>query len=256
MKPVALVTGGSRGIGLGIAKALAHSQFDLAINGVRPEGAVTSTLDELRYLGCEVLYCQGNIAESTARKNILDKIQGHFNRLNLLVNNAGIAPKERVDVLDTREDSFDQLMGINLKGPFFLSQQVAKWMLEQKIQHADFKASIINVTSISAQVASINRGEYCMSKAALSMMTKLFAVRLGQADISVFEIQPGIIETDMTSGVKEKYDKLIGEGISLQKRWGQPEDIGKAVAMLARNDLSFSTGQVLQVDGGFSVARL
>ena len=256
MKPVALITGGSKGIGFGIAKALANQQFDLAINGIRPETSVTQSIDELQALGADVIYCQGDITKNTNRVKILEKIEQYFGRLNVLVNNAGTAPQHRKDLLDTPEESFDLVMDTNLKGPFFLSQQVAKWMIAQKDKEKDFSACIINISSISAEVASISRGEYCMSKAAMTMMTKLFAVRLSEAELPVYEIQPGIIDTDMTATVKDKYNKVIAEGAPLQQRWGKPEDIGSAVAMLARGELSFSTGQIIKVDGGLCVARL
>lgn len=256
MKKVALVTGGSRGIGLGIAKHLAKTGFDLAINGVREESAVGDALSELKAFGIEAIYCQGSISSSTDRKKIVQQVKNHFGRLNVLVNNAGIAPKERRDVLETSEESFDEVLSTNLKGNYFLTQQVANWMIEQKKTNTDFNGCIINVSSISATVASVNRGEYCISKAGVSMATQLFAVRLGEFNIPVFEVRPGIISTDMTSGVKEKYDKLIAGGLTVQNRWGYPDDVGKAVAALASGSFSFSTGQVIMVDGGLTIPRL
>jgi len=256
MKQVALVTGGSRGIGMGIAKALSQSGFDLAINGVRPAEAVADVLDFIRTLGADVIYCQGNVALKADRNRILQQVKCHFNRLNLLVNNAGIAPRERLDVLTATEKSFDEVMNTNLKGPYFLTQQVANWMIGQKEADADFKGCIVNVSSISATVASVNRGEYCLSKAGVSMATKLFAVRLGEFDIPVYEVQPGLIETDMTSGVRDQYDKLIEDGLCVQKRWGLPEDVGKVVCALAQQSFPYATGQVLVVDGGLTIPRL
>jgi NAD(P)-dependent dehydrogenase (short-subunit alcohol dehydrogenase family) len=183
-------------------------------------------------------------------------VKEHFGKLNVLVNNAGVAPKERRDVLETSEESFDRLISTNLKSAYFLTQYVANWMIEQKKSEAAFTSCIINVSSISATVASINRGEYCVSKAGLSMVTQLFAVRLGEYDIPVYEIRPGVIYTDMTAGVKEKYDKLIDEDLTVQKRWGYPDDVGKAASALALGNFQYSTGQVIMVDGGLTLPRL
>ena len=255
MNKVALITGGSRGIGLGIAKHLAANGFDLAINGIRPIKQVQDVVDELHFPGVDVIYCPGDISSKKHREFILNKVKDHFGRLNLLVNNAGIAPRQRMDLLETTEESFEEVMRVNLRGTYFLTQSVAKWMITQKQAQSLFEASIINITSISAQVASVNRGEYCISKAGLSMMTKLFAVRLGDHNIPVYEIQPGIIRTDMTAPVEEKYNELIADGLSLQKRWGIPDDIGKAVAAIATGHFAFSTGQTFIVDGGLTVAR-
>ncbi len=256
MRRVALITGGSRGIGFGIARELAQNNFDLAINGTRAANQLEDALQELKKLGVDVIYCQGNIASTTDRTEILQQVKKHFGRLHILVNNAGVAPKERKDILEATEKSFDDVLDINLKGPYFLTQKVANWLIDQKKADAGFKGSIINISSISATVASLNRGEYCISKAGVAMATQLFAVRLGEFDIPVFEVRPGIIETDMTSGVKEKYDKLIGDGICVQKRWGQPQDVGKVVALLAKGDFMYSTGQVIMVDGGLTIPRL
>ena len=253
---VALVTGGSRGIGFGIAECLAKEGYDLAINGVRDESKVADALEALRSIGVKVVYCAGDISSEKARQGILEKVKSEFGRLNVLVNNAGVAPKERNDVLKTTEESFDFVIGTNLKGTFFLSQLAANWMIEQKSQDSTFRASIINVTSISSTVASTNRGEYCIAKAGLSMVTQLFAARLGAYQIPVYEIRPGIITTDMTSGVKDKYDKLFSEGLAIQERWGEPSDIGKAAASLVRGDFPYSTGQVIMVDGGMTLQRL
>lgn len=256
MKKVALVTGGSRGIGLGIAKELAVNGFDLAINGMRPEEQVREAIQELKSYDHDVIYCRGNIASAEDRKSIFDAVKDHYRQLNILVNNAGMAPRQRKDILEATEESYDDVMNTNLKGSYFLMQKAANWLIEQKRSEPDFFASIINISSMSATVASVNRGEYCISKAGLSMATQLFAVRLGEYNIPVFEVRPGIIFTDMTSGVKEKYDKMIQEGLCLQQRWGQPEDVGKAVASLARGDLMYSTGQVIVVDGGLTIPRL
>lgn len=257
MKKAALITGGSRGIGYGIAEALAKEGFNLAINGVREEKEAIAALDNLRKrYNVEVIYCQGNIGEAEDRKRIVEKAYAHFRTINVLVNNAGIAPKVRNDILALTEDAYDYLMNINLKGTFFLTQEVARRMRLTKQADPHAEVCIISITSISAEVASINRAEYCLSKAGLGMMTKLFAAALGEVNIPVYEVRPGIIETDMTSGVKEKYDKLIGEGLTLEKRWGRPEDIGRIVAALARGDIPYATGQVISPDGGMGVRRL
>jgi 3-oxoacyl-[acyl-carrier protein] reductase len=253
---VALVTGGSRGIGFGIAKQLALLGFDIAINGVRPAEDVASVVAGIKSLDVDVIYCQGNIAVTSDRKKILLEVGNHFKKLNILVNNAGIAPRERRDVLNTTEESFDEVLSTNLKGNYFLTQDAANWMIEQKTTDGNFKGCIINISSISATVASVNRGEYCISKAGISMATQLFAVRLGEYDIPVYEVRPGIISTDMTSGVKEKYDALIEQGLCVQKRWGQPDDVGKCVGALATGSFPYSTGQVFMVDGGLTISRL
>jgi 3-oxoacyl-[acyl-carrier protein] reductase len=255
MKNVALITGGSRGIGFGIAMELARNGFDLAINGVRSEPSVSELMKTLSKTGARVLYCQGNIALKEDREKIVARIRDHYQKLHVLVNNAGIAPRERNDILKATEESFDEVMNTNLKGPYFLTQQIANWMVDQK-KSGDFNGCIINVSSISATVASTNRGEYCISKAGVSMATQLFAARLGEYDIPVYEVRPGIIATDMTAGVKEKYDTLIANGLTVQKRWGTPEDVGKVVSSLAVGQFPYSTGQVIMVDGGLTVSRL
>lgn len=256
MAKVALVTGGSRGIGLGIVTQLASQGFNIAINGVRPAEGVTEVLESIKALGVEVIYCQGNVALSADRAKILQEVKDHYGQLNILVNNAGIAPRERRDVLSTSETSFDEVLDTNLKSCYFLTQAAANWMIEQKAAQPDFLASIINISSISATVASVNRGEYCVSKAGISMVTQLFAARLGEYDIPVYEVRPGVIATDMTAGVKEKYDNLIGGGLCVQPRWGTPEDVGKAVGALAAGGFPYSTGQVFMVDGGLTLSRL
>lgn len=252
----ALITGGTRGIGLGIAKALALEGFDLAINGVRDESAVQDVLDDLRSAGVKVIYCQGDISNRESRNEVINRVRYGFGQLNVLVNNAGVAPKERNDILVASEESFDFVIGTNLKGTYFLTQLAANWMVEQKSSDPEFMACIINITSVSATVASVNRGEYCIAKAGLGMVTQLFAARLGEYQIPVYEIRPGVIETDMTAGVKAKYDKMFSEGLAVQNRWGQPEDVGRAAAALSRGDFPYSTGQVVMVDGGLTLLRL
>ena len=253
---VAAVTGGGRGIGLGISYSLAREGFDLAICGVRDESAVRETLDDLRRAGAEVLYVRADIGQAGDRESFLDATRQRFGRLHVLVNNAGIAPRVRADILDAGEESFDEIIRINLRGPYFLTQRAARWMIEQAKTDPGYAGCIANVTSISATVASTNRGDYCLAKAALGMATQLWAVRLAEFGIPVYEIRPGIIKTDMTAPVQAKYDALIAQGLLPQARWGLPEDVGKAVAMLARGDLPYSTGQVLRVDGGLTLQRL
>ncbi len=255
-KPVALVTGGSRGIGLGCAQALARSGFDLAIAGRRSAVDCAETLDELRRAGAEVLYGVCDVAERDQRQALLAAVRSQFGRLHVLVNNAGVAPRERRDLLEATEESFEYVLRTNLQGPYFLTQAVARWLVAQREADAAFRGCIVNVSSVSATVASVNRGEYCISKAGVSMATQLWAARLAGDDIPVYEVRPGIIATDMTSGVKEKYDRLIGEGLVPQGRWGQPADVGLAVASLARGDFRYSTGQVIVVDGGLTLPRL
>lgn len=253
----ALITGGSRGIGLGCALSLAKEGHRIAINGMRPESDVTDVLEQIKAAGApEVLYCQGDVGTEDGRTGILDRIRSEFGSLNLLVNNAGVAPAERKDVLETTLESYRRLMSINLEGPYFLTQAVANWLIEQRNSDAGFQGCIINVNSISATVVSTNRGEYCVSKAGLGMVTQLFAARLGEYDMPVYEVRPGVIKTDMTSGVTGKYDKLIAEGLCVTPRWGFPEDIGKAVASLARRDFPYSTGQIIMIDGGLTTPRL
>jgi 3-oxoacyl-[acyl-carrier protein] reductase len=256
MKKTALITGGSRGIGFGIAKALAGEGYNLAVNGVRDEEGAWEALDALRQLGAEVVYCQGNIANEEDRLAIVETAYSAFGSINVLVNNAGIAPRQRMDILETTPENYQEVLKTNLEGPFFLTQMIANKMAHHKQNNHAFEAAIIFVTSISATVASTNRGEYCISKAGLAMTNLLFAVRLAEYGIPVYEIRPGIISTDMTSKVQEKYDNLFQSGIALQARWGTPEDVGKAVASLTRGDFPYSTGQVIGVDGGMLIDRL
>ena len=256
MKKVVLITGGSRGIGYGIALQLAEAGYDVAINGVREAEAVTSQIQKLEKAGARVLYCRANISSRDDRTKMLDEINAFYGQLDILVNNAGIAPRERKDLLEATEESFTELIDTNLKGPYFLTQSVARWMIAQQNERQDFQGCIINISSISAVVASVNRGEYCITKAGVSMATQLFAVRLAEFNIPVYEVRPGIIQTDMTAAVTEKYDKLIAGGLTLQKRWGFPDDVGKAVRALADGYMLYSTGQIINVDGGMLINRL
>lgn len=253
---VALVTGGTRGIGYGVACALAREGFRLAVTGLRAEAQVSEVLSGWREAGVEALYVRSDVSSAADRANLLDVVRARLGSLHVLVNNAGMAPRERRDLLDTTETSFDELMKVNLQGPFFLTQAVARWMVEQKQQQAGWAGCIVNVSSISATVASVSRGEYCISKAGVSMATQLWAARLGEFDLPVYEVRPGVTATDMTAGVKEKYDRLIADGLCVQRRWGTPDDVGRAVAALAGGDFPYSTGQVLMVDGGLTLPRL
>lgn len=256
MRKVALVTGGARGIGYGIAECLAKDGCDLVIGDIQEESAVAEALADLKKLGAEVLYCRADVSNAAARTQMLEAIKARFGRLNVLINNAGVAPKVRADILEATEESFERLIKINLQGPYFLTQAVANWMVSQKKADSTFVGCIVNISSISATVASVGRGEYCISKAGVSMATQLWAARMGEFGVPVYEIRPGIIKTDMTATVQAKYDKMIAEGLLVQPRWGVPEDIGRAVAMMVRGDIAYSTGQVIMVDGGYSVARL
>lgn len=256
MASVAFITGGSRGIGLGIAQALAQEGFNVAINGMRPASAVADVLDRLKSFGTDAIYCQGDVASAEARQRMVEQIKQHYGQLSVLVNNAGVAPKERNDLLNATEESYEYVMKTNLQGPYFLTQAVANWMIKQRQADNAFPAYIINISSISATIASVNRGEYCLSKAGMSMMTLLFATRLGEYGIPVYEVRPGVTKTDMTSGVSDKYDQLIEDGLCVQPRWGYPEDIGKAVVALAKGAFPYSTGQTIMVDGGLTIPRL
>ena len=256
MKKTALITGGSRGIGFGIALELANAGFDLAVNGVREEPQVARALELLRVRGAKVIYIKGDVSDSDQRRSMVDQVILEFGALNVLINNAGIAPPQRKDLLEATEESYNKVMNVNLKGPYFLTQIVARHMVEQVQKGDGFRGCIINVSSISATVASVNRGEYCISKAGVSMANRLWAVRLGEYEIPVYEIQPGVIKTDMTSAVHEKYDRLIQEGLLVEKRWGLPEDVGKVALSMASGSLPYSTGQVVVVDGGLTIPRL
>jgi NAD(P)-dependent dehydrogenase (short-subunit alcohol dehydrogenase family) len=255
----ALVTGASRGIGRGIALELARAGHRVAINYAGNAAAAAEALKLVQEAGGDGFIIQGDVAVAADRERLVAETVAKFGRIDVLVNNAGVAPTVRADLLDAGEESFDRLYSINLKGPFFLSQLVAKQMLKQEPDAECFRGRIVNITSISVYTASINRGDYCMVKAGLAMMTKLFAERLANDGINVYEIRPGVIATDMTGGVKEKYDKLIihdERGITPIRRWGKPEDIGRAVRAIAEDRFPFSTGAVFDIDGGFHLHRL
>ncbi len=262
-RPTAIVTGASRGIGKGIAKELASLGYDLVVNhfdftteGEPDESRVVQTQKEIKEIGADCEILRGDISSAEDRSSLAALAKSKFGRCDMLVNNAGVAPLKRMDILEATEESYDRVMGINLKGPYFLTQLVANWMIEQKKTYPERAFRIVNTGSISAYTSSPARGEYCLSKAGIAMMTMLYADRLAKYGIGVFEIRPGIIQTDMTSVVKDKYDKLIAEGLTPIKRWGQPEDIARAVGAIAEGRLDFSTGQVINVDGGFHLRRL
>ncbi|NLB97568.1 MAG: 3-ketoacyl-ACP reductase [Armatimonadetes bacterium] len=255
-RPVALVTGASRGIGRGIALELARTGYDVLVNYASNAEAARAVQAEIAALGARAEIFGASIADSDARQALVDFTLDTFGRIDLLVNNAGIAPRQRRDLLEATEESYDEVMGTNLKGPYFLTQRVANEMIRLLRDKQIPRGRIVFVTSMSAYTSSPNRGEYCLSKAGLSMAVALYADRLAEFGIPVLEVRPGIIATDMTSVVKERYDRLIGEGLLPLRRWGQPEDIGRAVAAIARGDFDYSTGTVINVDGGFCLRRL
>jgi len=260
-KGIALVTGASRGIGAGIAVALARAGYDIAGLATHLDPANTKTglyavKREVEAAGASLLPLAGDIACLDDHERILRETLDAYGRVDVLVNNAGVAPLERKSLLEGSPGSFDRLVNINLRGPYFFTQRVARQMIRQMDAGAPVRPVIIFVTSISSRVASINRAEYCVSKAGLSMTAQCFAVALAPHGINVYDLQPGIIETDMTAGVREKYDRMIAEGLLLTPRWGTPEDVGKAVVGLASGYFEYSTGAVIEVGGGFSVPRL
>jgi 3-oxoacyl-[acyl-carrier protein] reductase len=259
--PVVLVTGASRGLGRGIAQSCARAGCSVAIHYQGKATAAGETARRCQSLATDPNQkfdaVQGNIALSADRLLIIEETLATFGRLDALVNNAGIAPRTRADITETSEESYDEVMGVNLKGPYFLSQLAARhWLKHPNNSRLPGGYKLIFMTSISADTASINRGEYCLSKAGLAMACQLWAARLANEGAQVFEIRPGIMETDMTAGVKEKYDRLIADGLVPQRRWGQPEDVGRAVEAILKGYFPFSTGEVITVDGGFHLRRL
>lgn len=256
-RPVAIVTGAGRGIGRGIAVELGRLGYAVAVNYAGREDAARECLDLVREAGGDGLTVQADVSSADDRARLLQATQEAYGRVDLLVNNAGVAPNVRADLLEAGEESFERMIRINLQGPYFLSQAVARQMIAQAEAEPDKpRGRIVNITSISVYTASVNRGDYCVAKAGLAMMTKLFAARLAEHGIGVYEVRPGVIATDMTGPVKEKYDKLIEEGAWPIKRWGLPEDVGRAVAAIARGDFPFSTGEAINVDGGFHLRTL
>lgn len=251
----ALVTGGSRGIGLGIAERLLRDGYKVVINGVRPEGKVSDVVARLSEIG-DTTYVAADIGKADDRQRLISETVAAVGRLDVLVNNAGITSPGRKDMLDASEEDLETVFSVNLIGPFLLTQGLAKHMIEQGAADPGFHGRVINITSISSTVASTNRAEYCMSKAGFSMATLLWASRLAEHGIDVFEVRPGVIRTDMTAPAAQKYDALIEDGLTLERRMGTPEDVAAAVAMLADGNLPYATGQVLTVDGGLTVQRL
>ena len=263
LSPVALVTGASRGIGRGIAVELARLGWSVVINFAGNTAAAEECHELCRAAsppsaGARFITCQADISRREDRARLLATAVSAFGWIDLLVNNAGVAPLERKDVLETGEESFDRLMAVNVKGPFFLTQAAANLWLARapELESRPRRPKIVIISSLSAYAAGITRAEYCISKAALSMLTPLFAVRLAEQGINVYELRPGIVKTDMTEAVQAKYEKLIAEGLTPIKRWGTPEDVGRAVAAIAEDRFPFSTGEVINVDGGFHIRQL
>jgi len=253
MARVALITGGARGIGLGIARELASHGWNLMLNGVRPAEQVEDVLEQLREFGNEVEYCSANIGVTADREKLIEATATRFGRLDALVNNAGITSPGRKDLLEADEASWDQVFDVNLKGPFFLTQ-LAVPLLNTEMESD--RRSVVFISSISAEFVSVNRGDYCLSKNAMEMMTQLWAVRLAEFGVDVFEVRPGIIQSDMTKAVTAKYDDMIASGLTLERRWGTPTDVGKAVKALVSQDIPYATGQVLRIDGGMTIRSL
>lgn len=254
IKGCAIITGSSRGIGLAIAKQLAIDSYPVVIIARSPQEKVQDNLQFFVDNDYPFLYIQCDISKKEDREIIVSKSIKRFKKIEVLVNNAGVAPLERVDLLNMSEESFDRVMSINLKAPMFLTQLVANQMIAGKEKSE--KATIVNVTSCSTERLSLNRGEYCMSKAGETMMSKLYALALADYNILVHEVRPGVIKTDMTSGVSEKYDRLIEEGIFPIKRWGTSEDVANAVSLYCSDKMSFSTGNYIDIDGGLHLPRL
>ncbi|MHC4149842.1 MAG: 3-ketoacyl-ACP reductase [Planctomycetota bacterium] len=255
-RKAALVTGAGRGIGRGIALALAKINWDVVINYRSNEKAASQTAKLVQDAGGKCIVVKADVGKISEHSQLLEETLKNFGRLDLLVNNAGVGPRQRLDILEAAEESYDEVMAVNLKGPFFLTQLVAKKMINLVETGVVETPRIVNISSISAYVSSPNRSEYCLSKAGMSMMTALYANRLAEHGIQVFEIRPGIIDTDMTSGVKEKYDRLIDEGLTPIRRWGKAEDVAQAVVAIAEGNFPFSTGEIINVDGGFHMKRL
>jgi NAD(P)-dependent dehydrogenase (short-subunit alcohol dehydrogenase family) len=252
-RPVALVTGGRRGIGQGIALALAAAGFDLVINDLARDADADATLAGISERGARASFVVADVADLVAYPGLVDAAFAAFGRLDCLVNNAGVSALSRGDLLDVTPESYDRCLSVNLRGPFFLTQRIARRMLEQPPPAGGPPRSVVTVTSVNAAMPSIDRGEYCVSKAGASMLTRLFALRLAPHGIGVFEVRPGIIRTPMTAPVKERYERAIAGGITPIARWGEPADVGRAVATIATGGLPFSLGQVIYVDGGLSL---
>lgn len=252
---VALITGGTRGIGLGIAQALAKEKIKLVLWGRRPLESVEPILQELRCF-TDVLYQSCDVSNLEEQEDRLNSICQQWGNIHILVNNAGMAPKVRADILDASPESFDEIIATNLRGPYFLTQKVARRMVASRQAGDTNRYVIVNISSISAYTASVNRGDYCISKSGIAMMTKLFAARLAEYDIPVYEVRPGIVKTDMTLAVQEKYGRLIQNGLTPIRRWVMPHDVGQAVLACVKGMIPMSTGQVIDVDGGFHLRIL
>lgn len=255
MKQTAIITGGSRGIGFAIAKQLGQDGFNIVILDMNDQSAYQDNLDQLGAQDTEYLYVKGNICDAADRQRLIDETVGRFGGIHLLVNNAGIAPKVRADLLEMTEESFDRVLGVNTKGNMFITQAVARQMLKQDLAGRK-RGTIVNISSCSAEVSSISRGEYCVSKAGVSMLTTLYADRLAPEGILVHEVRPGVIATDMTAAVQAKYDKMFADGLFPIARWGTPEDIAGAVSALCSDKFTYTTGNYIDVDGGFHIKRL
>jgi NAD(P)-dependent dehydrogenase (short-subunit alcohol dehydrogenase family) len=255
-QPVALVTGAGRGIGRGIATALAGRGWAVAINYRSNAAAAAESLQMVEAAGGRGLLCPADIGDSEQRERMLAAVRMAFGRLDLLVNNAGMAPRVRTDLLEMTPASYAEVLATNLHGPFFLTQAVARWMIAEVEAGLEPRPKIINIGSISAYTSSLMRGEYCIAKAGMAMMTTLFADRLAEYGINVYELRPGIIATDMTAPVQDRYRKLIAEGLLPIRRMGEPEDVGRAVLALADGALAYSTGEIINIDGGFHMRRL
>jgi NAD(P)-dependent dehydrogenase (short-subunit alcohol dehydrogenase family) len=253
---VALVTGASRGIGRAIAVALAEHDWSIAINYRGNAEAAIETRALVEKAGGRGVLVQADVADADDRANLIEQTLTGLNRIDLLVNNAGIAPRQRADMLETSEASYDEVMAVNLKGPYFLTQRVARVMIDLLKTGVVEHPKIINIGSMSAYTSSVNRAEYCLSKAGMGMMTALYAGRLAEYGINVYELRPGIIETDMTRVVQAKYDQLIADGLTPIRRWGQPDDVARAVVAIAQDQFPFSTGEVINIDGGFHLRQL
>lgn len=254
-RSVAIVTGGRRGIGLGIARALAAEGFDIAITGIGESDAATDTmLADLATLGARAIYLKADLVDLSGHAATVAAVEDQLGAIGCLVNNAGIASVVRGDFLDLAPENFDAIVATNLRGTVFFTQAVLKAMLHSN--EAARSRSIINITSVSAGLTSPERLDYCMTKAGLAAFSQGLALRLAETGISVFEIRPGIIRSDMTAGVSAKYDALIDDGLVPMKRWGEPDDIGAAAAALATGKFAFATGSVINLDGGLSIGRL
>jgi NAD(P)-dependent dehydrogenase (short-subunit alcohol dehydrogenase family) len=249
--PVALVTGGSRGIGRGVCLELAQAGYAVAVNYAGNEAAARETQALLGSV--DSLLCRADVSNAADHERMVDEVLRRWDRIDVLVNNAGITSVGRRDLLEATEGSWDQVLGVNLKGPYFLTQRVARAMLERLASL--HQPAVVNVSSLSAYAVSLNRGDYCVSKAGLAMVTQLFALRLAEHGIRVYEVRPGIIDTDMTAGVRERYTPLIAGGLTPVRRWGTAADVGRAVAALVTGALPFSTGDVVNIDGGFHLRK-